>query len=100
MVEGDGGEAERVGGCEGLEEAVGGRGRGPGDVEVVEHGGDDVVEVVASLLAGHHGLEVVAIGDVLVRVQGLLVWCFLRRFGVQLMESRAVAGCVRRGARG
>lgn len=51
MVEGDGGEAERVGGCEGLKEAVGGRGRGPGDVEVVEHGDDDVVEVVSPLFS-------------------------------------------------
>lgn len=39
MVEGDGGVTEGVRGCEGLEEAVGGRGGGPGDVEVVEgHG--------------------------------------------------------------
>lgn len=39
VVEGDGGVAERRGGCERLEEAVCGCGRRPGDVEVVEHCG-------------------------------------------------------------
>lgn len=39
VVEGDGGVAERGGGCERLEEALCGCGRGPGDVEVVEHCG-------------------------------------------------------------
>lgn len=37
VVEGDGGVAERGGGCERLEEALSGCGRRPGDVEVVEH---------------------------------------------------------------
>lgn len=39
VVEGDGGVAERGGGGERLEEALCGCGRGPGDVEVVEHCG-------------------------------------------------------------
>lgn len=47
MVERDGGVAERGGGCERLEEAVGGGGRRPGDVEVVEHGEVDGVALLS-----------------------------------------------------
>lgn len=62
VVEGDGGVAERGGGCERLEEALCGCGRGPGDVEVVEHcgGRSEMMDWFGVLLfclclAGHYG---------------------------------------------